>query len=372
MQNIILTKESSNEEIKSYFLAILELSKADNDFPVNLDDVWPLVYSRKEEAVRALSKNFLENIDYQPLRKNAERSKDGKFSGENKITYYLTLSCMEYFIARKVRPVFEVYRQVFHGVANGKLPASDGKVKVEGYSIEDKVEFISICKDSGFFPWELAAQVGDLLDGIGTMGELRTALTLIAEKEVLEKGVLQIIVSLYARHKGLPCAKSLSEDGLQGLPVSIQPKDTQPAMTEPTPFVVPKAVNPEPKPAFHKSRKPLAEIIPVEEAEIVESEPYTGKPLRSMKKLLVEKGYRNLYAYEVMEALYQHGCVKRVSFKGSTRWEWTLTTHGLTFGRNTANREGFPVRPKWMADKFDRMMRALGYWKGNGKEVNHD
>lgn len=121
MQNIILTKESSNEEIKSYFLAILELSKADNDFPVNLDDVWPLVYSRKEEAVRALSKNFLENIDYQPLRQNAERSKDGKFSGENKITYHLTLSCMEFFIARKVRPVFEVYRKVFHGVAQGSI-----------------------------------------------------------------------------------------------------------------------------------------------------------------------------------------------------------------------------------------------------------
>lgn len=359
MQNIILTKESSNEEIKSYFLAILELSKADNDFPVNLDDVWPLVYSRKEEAVRALSKNFLENIDYQPLRKNAERSKDGKFSGENKITYYLTLSCMEYFIARKVRPVFEVYRQVFHGVANGKLPASDGKVKAEGYSIEDKVEYINICKDGGFYVWEVAALVGDLLDGIGSMGELRTAITLLTEKGVLETKVLQIVMSLYARHKGLPCTKSPLEEGLQGLP-------------EPTPFVVPKAINPEPKPAFHKSRKPLAEIIPVEEAEIVESEPYTGKPLRSMKKLLVEKGYRNLYAYEVMEALYQHGCVKRVSFKGSTRWEWTLTTHGLTFGRNTANREGFPVRPKWMADKFDRMMRALGYWKGNGKEVCND
>lgn len=368
--NIILTKVSSNEEIKCYFHAVLRLSQADNKFPINLDEVWPLVYSRKDKAVRALEENFIQDIDYQVLPQNGEnlfgvreqvlrKNAENLQGGRPTHVYHLSLSCMEFFIARKVRPVFEVYRQVFHGVANGKLPASDGKVKAEGYSIEDKVEYINICKDGGFYVWEVAALVGDLLDGIGSMGELRTAITLLTEKGVLETKVLQIVMSLYARHKGLPCTKSPSEDGLQELP-------------EPIPFVVPKAVNPEPKPAFHKSRKPLAEIIPVEEAEIVESEPYTGKPLRSMKKLLVEKGYRNLYAYEVMEALYQHGCVKRVSFKGSTRWEWTLTTHGLTFGRNTANREGFPVRPKWMADKFDRMMRALGYWKGNGKEVSHD
>lgn len=370
MTNIVLTKESSPEELKCYFHAVLRLSQADNEFPINFNEVWMLVYKEKRTAVYELKEKFIKDVDYQTVQRKVQSSNVAGYTYEN--IYYLSLSCMEFFIARKVRPVFEVYRQVFHGVANGTLTKSVKTEIVKGYSIEDKVEFISICKDSGFFPWELAAQVGDLLDSIGSMGELRTALTLIAEKQLLEKGVLQIVVSLYARHKGLPNTKSPSEEGMQELPVSIQPKETQPTMPEATPFVVPKAVNAEPKPAFRKSRKPVAEIIPVEEAEIVESEPYTGKPLRSMKKLLVEKGYRNLYAYEVMEALYQHGCVKRVSFKGSPRWEWTLTTHGLTFGRNTASREGFPVRPKWMADKFDRMMRALGYWKGNGKEACDD
>lgn len=33
----------------------------------------------------------------------------------------LSLPCLEFFIARKVRPVFEVYRQVFHKVASGEL-----------------------------------------------------------------------------------------------------------------------------------------------------------------------------------------------------------------------------------------------------------
>ena len=33
----------------------------------------------------------------------------------------LSVPCLEFFIARKVRQVFEVYRQVFHKVASGEL-----------------------------------------------------------------------------------------------------------------------------------------------------------------------------------------------------------------------------------------------------------
>lgn len=117
--NLILSKKSSESEIKRYFNAVLELSKSDNEFPINLDEVWMLVYGRKEEAVRALTLNeqFIENVDYQVLRKNAENSNGGRPTNE----YKLTLSCMEFFIARKVRPVFEVYRQVFHKVAKHEL-----------------------------------------------------------------------------------------------------------------------------------------------------------------------------------------------------------------------------------------------------------
>lgn len=117
--NLILSKESSESEIKRYFNAVLELSKSDNEFPINLDEVWMLVYGRKEEAVRALtsSEQFIENVDYQVLRKNAENSNGGRPTNE----YRLTVSCMEFFIARKVRPVFEVYRQVFHKVAKHEL-----------------------------------------------------------------------------------------------------------------------------------------------------------------------------------------------------------------------------------------------------------
>lgn len=112
MNELVLSKSSSESDLKRYFTAVLELSKADNKFPINLDEVWPLVYSAKEKAVRALKKDFYENEDFITLAQNGE---GGKFATH---IYYLSLSCLEYFIARKVRPVFEVYRQVFHKTAS--------------------------------------------------------------------------------------------------------------------------------------------------------------------------------------------------------------------------------------------------------------
>lgn len=117
--NLILSKESSESEIKRYFNAILELSKSDNEFPINLDEVWMLVYPRKDHAVRELvdSSQFIEGVDYQVFLKNGENPKGGRPTNE----YKLTVSCMEFFIVRKVRPVFEVYRQVFHKIAKHEL-----------------------------------------------------------------------------------------------------------------------------------------------------------------------------------------------------------------------------------------------------------
>lgn len=112
--NLILSKESSESEIKRYFNAVLELSKSDNEFPINIDEVWMLVYSRRDYATDALKKDFIENVDYRCTSVKTE-------VGSTRIEYEISVSCMEFFIARKVRPVFEVYRQVFHKVAKQEL-----------------------------------------------------------------------------------------------------------------------------------------------------------------------------------------------------------------------------------------------------------
>lgn len=124
-----LTKQSTSQEIKAYFEEVLKLSRDSEEFPVNLEEVWPLVYSAKEKAVRALKSNdlFLQNVDYQVLAKNGENSgvlaqNGGKVrNGRPTEIYMLSVPCLEFFIARKVRPVFEVYRQVFHKVASGEI-----------------------------------------------------------------------------------------------------------------------------------------------------------------------------------------------------------------------------------------------------------
>ena len=114
MENqIILTKETNEDDLRRYFEGVLQLSQSSNEFPVNLDEVWPLVYSNKANAVTALKRTFVESVDYEVFMQNNENPEGGRPTQE----YHLTTSCLEYFIAPKVRPVFEVYRQVFHRAA---------------------------------------------------------------------------------------------------------------------------------------------------------------------------------------------------------------------------------------------------------------
>lgn len=123
-----LTKQSTDQEIKAYFEEVLRMSRDSEEFPVNLDDVWPLVYAEKGKAVRALKTNelFVKDVDYILLAQNGKQvenngKQDNSWGGNNQITYLLSVPCLEFFIARKVRPVFEVYRQVFHKVASGEI-----------------------------------------------------------------------------------------------------------------------------------------------------------------------------------------------------------------------------------------------------------
>ena len=111
--NVILSKDSNPSDIERYFRGVLALDQQDKVFSVNLDDVWQLAYSERSKAVRALKANFIENVDFLPIARDGKRSNDGKFAGGG-TDYYLTSACLEYFVARKVRPVFEVYRRVFH------------------------------------------------------------------------------------------------------------------------------------------------------------------------------------------------------------------------------------------------------------------
>ncbi|TGX80501.1 hypothetical protein E5358_12655 [Palleniella muris] len=148
-----LTRTSDAVTIKRYFDGILELSRQHNEFPVDLDDVWMLAYSRKNEAARALRRDFMEHVDYQVLRRNAENLKGGRPTEK----CMLSLPCLEYFIARKVRPVFEVYRMVFHrateeqsvprSFAEALQLAADQQKKIEEQELQIRLNNIKMAED---------------------------------------------------------------------------------------------------------------------------------------------------------------------------------------------------------------------------------
>ena len=122
-----LTKKSSESEIKAYFEGIAKLMQSNELFPVNLEDVWQLVYATKGKAVQTLKRSelFIEGVDYQIFNQKVKKSgvfnqeeKNSDFMGRPTQIFMLSVPCLEFFIARKVRPVFEVYRKVFHKVVD--------------------------------------------------------------------------------------------------------------------------------------------------------------------------------------------------------------------------------------------------------------
>ncbi len=119
-----LTKQSSDSEIKRYFTAVLKLAKSSEQFPVNLEEVWPLVYAAKNKAVEALKRDFIENVDFKLVNRKVEQVSGAKYVD----MYFLTLPCLEYFIVKKVRPVFEVYRKVFHKTTSFQLNPTDPSI----------------------------------------------------------------------------------------------------------------------------------------------------------------------------------------------------------------------------------------------------
>ena len=150
-----LTKTSDHIMIRDYFRGGLELSRQSKQFPVDLEDIWPLVYSRKDAATRELQKNFIEGIDYQLLHQKVEA--ENRKNNAIKIVYLLSVPCLEYFIARKVRAVFEIYRLVFHKVneqyavprsfAEALQLAADQQRKIEQQELQIHLNNIKIAED---------------------------------------------------------------------------------------------------------------------------------------------------------------------------------------------------------------------------------
>ncbi len=111
MDTIVKRSYYDNDNlIKAYFLKVAELHVSGEAYPVDLEEVWPLAYSRKDTAVAALKKNFKEGEDYTMKTIRVEK----ELGSTQYKQYKMTSKCMEYYVAIKDRDVFNVYMEIFH------------------------------------------------------------------------------------------------------------------------------------------------------------------------------------------------------------------------------------------------------------------
>lgn len=126
-QKNAMLRARNREQIRSYFEQVLNLRNSGEAYPVKLDDVWPLVYGYKKKAIEVLKAEFYEGIDYITQSSDNQRSpqKGTNIGGDIKSkNYLLTTNCLEWFIARRERSVFEVYHQVFHLTIEASTPVA--------------------------------------------------------------------------------------------------------------------------------------------------------------------------------------------------------------------------------------------------------
>lgn len=123
----VLNSMSTQEQVAAYFEEVKRRSKSKEQYPVNLDEVWPLIYHHKRDAVRFLKESglFMEGIDYQASRRKAQAGPGTTTT----IDYYITIQCMEFLVARRNRLVFEVYRRFFHQNTDDVVAALPNSMK---------------------------------------------------------------------------------------------------------------------------------------------------------------------------------------------------------------------------------------------------
>ena len=183
----VLTKTSDEVTIKSYFEGVHELlkSKGADAFCVNLDEVWPLVYERKDHAIRHLTNgDYFEGVDFQASQKGKVVNINELQNGIN-TTIIVTVPTLETLIARKERRVFEVYRQVFH-------QAMDNASSQPQISTKDKIE-------AEFIAAKYCAENLNMND----------ASKLMVTRSIADAYGLQLSLPRYASSKGI--TKSLTE-----------------------------------------------------------------------------------------------------------------------------------------------------------------
>ncbi|MGI4873158.1 MAG: phage antirepressor KilAC domain-containing protein [Janthinobacterium lividum] len=127
---------AQSDKLREYFSGIFQAEESGEQYPVELGHVWPIGYAAKEGAVKALRKQFVQDVDFQVFVQLAENPQGGRPAE----SYRLTVACAEWLTVRANREVFEVYRHCRQAVKNllkGSLPDfSDPAAAAEAWATE--------------------------------------------------------------------------------------------------------------------------------------------------------------------------------------------------------------------------------------------
>ncbi len=102
---------TKNDEADDYLETLYNAEFARAPFPVEFDSVWPIAYATRVRAKKSSigSGLFREGEDYQ-IHREPPSSLHPRGARRSNEVILLSIQCAEFFIARKCRQVFEVYR----------------------------------------------------------------------------------------------------------------------------------------------------------------------------------------------------------------------------------------------------------------------
>jgi phage antirepressor YoqD-like protein len=94
--------------LEDYFKAVKERHDGGDAYPYDIDEMVPTVFVSKHKAVEALLRDFTQDIDFTVF------TRPGENAGRPANDYRLTPLTFEFMVARKSKPIFEIYHRIFH------------------------------------------------------------------------------------------------------------------------------------------------------------------------------------------------------------------------------------------------------------------
>lgn len=118
----------TQENLRQYFEWVKERFDSGEQYPYDLEELVGIAFTQKVDAIRALEKEFTQPIDFSVKSQNPKNSSGGRPSKQ----YLLAPLTFEFMVARRCKPVFDIYHKIFHAVINvAKSPVTSGQMFME-------------------------------------------------------------------------------------------------------------------------------------------------------------------------------------------------------------------------------------------------